>query len=398
MAVAGLAARRRAQLAERSAAAQSAPCHDFDVERSPATKVTVVIPTRNRLGFLTDAIDSIRAQTLTNWQVVVVDDASDDGSTEKLEELLGHDARLHLVALSERSERSTARNAGLAKAKGQYVLFLDDDDRLLPTALERLAGALDAEPAASVAIGARRAFDPRGHVRRAPHPRFRVRRKLTRELLLGWVTEWVAVPGQCLIRTELLREAGGWNISLVGPEDQELLLRLTSLHPAILVPPVVLEYRLHDNQWRPPDVREQEDAFRVDVASGLTHEGDADALDLLEAGSLLRRADACYDRWEYADALRLLVSAARTAPVILKSPIVAPAYLHLCAKTSAGVLVGSRGSRMIRGVRQRTRQRLRRSPAASVTILSDAPTLPGRSGGYRASANTARSSPGSQTD
>lgn len=368
------------------------------MEPSRATDVTIVIPTRNRLRFLAEAIESIRAQTLTSWEVVVVDDASDDGSAEKLQELLSDDVRLHLVALPQRSERSTARNAGLAKSTGRYVLFLDDDDRLLPAALERLARALDDDPAAAVAIGARRAFDPSGHTRRAPHPRFRIRRKLTRELLLGWVTEWVAVPGQCLIRTELLREISGWNTSLVGPEDQELLLRLTSLHPAILIPPVVLEYRLHGNQWRPPDVREQEDAFRLDVATQLANRGDRRAIPVLTAGGLLRRADTCYDSWDYREALRLLISAGRTAPEILTSPIVAPAFLHLCAKTSAGVVAGSKGSTMIRSVRHHTRQRLHRSPTARVTILRDVPTLPGRAAGYRASTNPASSSTTGQTD
>jgi len=345
--------------------------------------VSVVIPTRNRFAFLSEAIESIRRQTSADWEVVVVDDASDDGSATEASRLLAEDRRMRLVALEAHAERSRARNVGLAAASGRYVLFLDDDDRLLPKALETLGRTLDRESQASVAIGARRAFDTDGQVRRAPHPRFRVRRRLVEELLLGWLSAWVAVPGQCLMRTDELRAAGGWNETLVGPEDQELLLRLTSDRPAVLLPPAVLEYRLHDSQWRPPDVREQEDAFRREIARGL---GDAgiDAWSLLRAGELLRDAEDAYDRSEYRAAVRLLSSAVRVSPRLLRSPVVAPTYLHLYAKASAGAVLGARGARLVREARGRCRRLLHRAPEAHVVVLSEAPPLPGRAEGYRA--------------
>jgi glycosyltransferase involved in cell wall biosynthesis len=357
------------------------------VKRSRATDVTIVIPTRNRLGYLTEAIESIRSQTLTGWEVVVVDDASDDGSTENLEELLADDPRLHLIALPERSERSTARNTGLGRAAGRYILFLDDDDRLVPKALERLVAALERNTDAVVAIGARRFFDPQGQTRRAPHPRFHIKRRLTTELLLGWVTAWVAVPGQCLMRTQGLREAGGWNKSLVGPEDQELLLRLTEKSPAVLIPPVVLEYRLHPNQWRPPDVRNQEDAFRFETASRLADAGDRQAMGLLQAGNLLRDAGREYDRWEYRRALNTLRSALAVAPVILASPIVGPAYGHLFFKSSVGAVSGRVGSKAIRSTRERVRQLLSRSPNAQVRVLEDARVSRGSTGNIHTAAS-----------
>ncbi len=349
--------------------------------------VSVVIPTRNRIAYLSEAIESIRHQTLQSWQVVVVDDASDDGSAEEAQRLLSGDQRIRVIPLEDHAERSKARNIGLASASGRYVLFLDDDDRLLPRALERLVKALDADTGASVAIGARRAFDTGGQIRRAPHPRFRVRRKLIRELLLGWLTGWVAVPGQCLMRTNVLRATGGWNETLVGPEDQELLLRLTKEMPAVLVPQAVLEYRLHDNQWRPPDVREQEDAFRREIARGIDDER-INAPSLLNAGELLRGADESYDRAEYRSALGLLWSAGRVSPCIVTSPVVAPTYLHLCAKSVVGALLGSTGAGLVRGTRGRCRRLLGRAPESHVLVLSDAPDLPGRANGYRAGGAT----------
>ncbi len=349
--------------------------------------VSIVIPTRNRFALLCEAIESIQAQTSTSWQVVVVDDCSDDGSADKLRALVHNDERLLLVALGERSERSTARNTGLEHVKSRFVLFLDDDDRLLPEAVSRLVSALDRHRNAAVAIGARRMFDERGHARRAPHPRVPLERRLWRELLVGWVTEWVAVPGQCMFRTDVLREAGAWNATLVGPEDQELLLRVAADRAAYILPQTVLEYRLHGSQWRPPDVATQEDAFRGDIAARLSDSGHRAAARYVRAGELLRQGDGSYNAWEYADALRLLNRAAGTAPQILTSPILAPAYVHLYAKCLAGAVAGKQGSRLIRNARDTVRRYLRRSPEAHVAVLAESETVPGRVGGYRAASS-----------
>jgi glycosyltransferase involved in cell wall biosynthesis len=348
----------------------------------PTPALTVVIPTRNRYGYLSEAIDSVRRQTFAAWEVIVVDDASDDGSADRARQLVAEDSRFRLIPLDRHHERSAARNAGFEQARGQYVLFLDDDDLLTPRALETLSEALESDRTAVVAIGARRAFDPRGQARRAPHPRFRVRRKLTFELLLGWLTAWVAVPGQCLIRTDVLRAVGGWNQTLVGPEDQELLLRLTSERPALIVPGVVLEYRLHDTQWRPPDVRAQETAFRLDVAERLSAENRPGALETVRAGELLRAAGTRYDEGRYRSAIRLLREARRRSPAILSSPIMAPPFVHLWAKSVVGGALGSGGAGFVRDARGHVRRMLRRSPRASVAIL-EASVPPGRAGGYR---------------
>jgi len=346
--------------------------------------VTVVIPTRNRVAFLAEAITSVRTQRGVNWEVVVVDDASDDDSVAAVRVLIDGDHRMRLIALDTHSERSAARNLGLESARGRFVLFLDDDDRLVSGSLTRLAQALAKDPDASVAIGARRAFDGRGHVRREPHPRFRVRRTLTSELLLGWLGAWFAVPGQCLIRTDLLRSSGGWNETLVGPEDQELLLRLTARRPAILLPQPALEYRLHDSQWRPADVREQEAAFRRDMAKRLEHAGRDDAQNLLRAGELLRAAGASYDRADYRTTIRLMATAGRTAPSILRSPVIGPTFVHVVAKASVGAVLGPALARGVRRLRQRQLRRRGHSPEASVVVLSESETPPGRGEGYRA--------------
>ena len=169
--------------------------------------VTVVIPTRNRRPLLAEAVDSVARQAGVDWQLVVVDDCSTDDTPSYLNGLT--DPRISAIRLAEHSERSAARNRGLAAASGECVVFLDDDDRLRPRALVTLVSALRNRPQAVAAMGARVAFDDQGHRRRARHPR---RRRLV-DLWPVVIVGWGALPGQghTALRTDVLRAAGGWD-------------------------------------------------------------------------------------------------------------------------------------------------------------------------------------------
>ena len=139
-------------------------------------KVTVVITTLDRLAYLEEAVASVTAQTDVPCELIVVDNGSTDGTRDWLE------ARSDLLALNtERDPAATrssnisiARNAGLRHARGAYVWFLDDDDRLRPGAVATLARALDERPAAVAAVGARTRFGDGVVGGRIAHPLARV--------------------------------------------------------------------------------------------------------------------------------------------------------------------------------------------------------------------------------
>ena len=78
--------------------------------------VTVIIPTRNRLKLTAEAISSVQAQTYSNWELNLVDDASDDGSARAARSLARHDPRIHVIALKERAGQSRARQIGLEQS------------------------------------------------------------------------------------------------------------------------------------------------------------------------------------------------------------------------------------------------------------------------------------------
>ena len=103
--------------------------------------VSVVIATRNRRAWLTESVASVQHQTDIAWELVVVDDASTDDTAAWL--AAQSDPRLHREHLALPGERSVGRNTGLARARGRWVMFLDDDDRLRAGALQALVSAAE---------------------------------------------------------------------------------------------------------------------------------------------------------------------------------------------------------------------------------------------------------------
>ncbi|WP_028575166.1 glycosyltransferase family 2 protein [Desulfonatronovibrio hydrogenovorans] len=96
-------------------------------------KVSVIIPTFNRAGFLKKAVDSVLGQTLADLELIVVDDGSEDATRQVLNSF--NDKRLRYYYQENRGV-SAARNLGLDKARGKYAAFLDSDDYWLPKKLE----------------------------------------------------------------------------------------------------------------------------------------------------------------------------------------------------------------------------------------------------------------------
>jgi GalNAc5-diNAcBac-PP-undecaprenol beta-1,3-glucosyltransferase len=108
----------------------------------PTPFFSVIIPTYNRAGFIADTLRSVLAQTFAAFEILVVDDGSKDNTADIVRQL--PDARLQYYA-KENGERGLARNYGVARAQGEYVLFLDSDDLLHPTHLATLHAAIQAQ-------------------------------------------------------------------------------------------------------------------------------------------------------------------------------------------------------------------------------------------------------------
>ena len=105
---------------------------------------SLVIPVYKGQGYLTECLDSVLGQDYTDFEVIAVDDCSPDGSGAILDEYAERDARIHVIHLTENVGLGRARNAGMEKVQGDYVLFLDSDDTLTDGALRAIADRLEA--------------------------------------------------------------------------------------------------------------------------------------------------------------------------------------------------------------------------------------------------------------
>ncbi len=99
--------------------------------------VSLVMPVYNGQKFIKRSVGSVMRQTLKDFELIVVNDASIDGTGKILDSLAQQDLRIHVVHLSENRGSSFARKTGVMQAKGSYIMFLDSDDALFPDACER---------------------------------------------------------------------------------------------------------------------------------------------------------------------------------------------------------------------------------------------------------------------
>ncbi|EOQ02677.1 glycosyltransferase family 2 protein [Bacillus thuringiensis] len=107
--------------------------------------VTIITPSYNAEKFIKETIQSVRNQTYTNWEMLIVDDMSNDNTRNIIKEAIEKDQRIKLISLEKNSGAAVARNIGIDNAKGKYVAFLDSDDLWLPEKLEKQIAFMQAK-------------------------------------------------------------------------------------------------------------------------------------------------------------------------------------------------------------------------------------------------------------
>lgn len=98
--------------------------------------VSIITPTWNCAGFITETIDSICHQTYSNWELIISDDCSTDNTKEVIKPYLESDSRIKYICNEKNSGAAITRNNALRLAKGRWIAFLDSDDLWLPEKLE----------------------------------------------------------------------------------------------------------------------------------------------------------------------------------------------------------------------------------------------------------------------
>lgn len=197
--------------------------------------VSVVMPCHNGEAFLAEAIDSVLGQTMRDFELIVVDDGSTDGSPAIL---AGYGDRIRV--LRQRNQGvSAARNAAIAAAQGSFIAFLDSDDYWEPEFLQAMLDAMSAPDVAlaycgwqNVGVGAGKPFVP---------PDYEGPEKLHH--LLRFASLWPIHA--ILIRRSLMPEGVPFNPAYPACEDYDLWLRIAAFHPIRRVPRVLAYYRKH---------------------------------------------------------------------------------------------------------------------------------------------------------
>ncbi len=184
--------------------------------------VSVVVPMFDAALTIARALASIGAQRYTNWEAIVVDDASADDGASLVEAM--NDPRIRLIRLPVNCGPAKARNLGISAAKGELVAFLDADDEWLPEKLEKQVAAFAADPRLALVIcdiGVTTADGAEGssvYARQAP-----VSGTEAWKTLLA--SSFVATSA-VLTRRDLLERIGGFAPDLTVGEDQDLFIRL----------------------------------------------------------------------------------------------------------------------------------------------------------------------------
>jgi glycosyltransferase involved in cell wall biosynthesis len=217
-------------------------------------RVSVIVPTHNRRESVTEALDSIMAQTFREFEIVVTDDGSTDGTPSLIFETLGAEQEVieYLNQLGPASLKpfshkfssrgvpiqyhygisrglSTARNRGIRMARGDYVAFLEADDLWEPTHLEALVAFLSDNPAAHVCRAAERTVrDGRARTSRKP------------VASSGWIFEAALEaspmsPSAVMVRRPCFAECGAFDENLPACDEYDLWVRMTSRYPVHFV-------------------------------------------------------------------------------------------------------------------------------------------------------------------
>lgn len=193
--------------------------------------VSVIMPTYNRESLIGAAIESVRAQSITSWELIIVDDGSSDGTAELVAGLQRDDGRIRLVSQANAGV-SAARNNGIAHAVGGFIAFLDSDNTWTPDFLRASLASLQAAEAAGSFAAVEIQLDGGGReYLGAPAAR--------QDLLDG---RNLVDLNALIVRRDILLEAGGFDTTLRRWVDYDLVLRLLRRHELLYVPMIGVIY------------------------------------------------------------------------------------------------------------------------------------------------------------
>ncbi|MBQ0720404.1 MAG: glycosyltransferase family 2 protein [Gammaproteobacteria bacterium] len=254
--------------------------------------ISIIMPCYNRADTIATSIESVLAQSFTDWELVIVDDGSTDGSAEITQSFNDRRIKLHT---QKNSGVCRARNAGIDHAQGSLIAFLDTDDTWHPDYLSQLHGALTNSDATLVYCGWQNIGLAGGQGEPFVPPDYETPKKLE---LLFQNCRWPIHA--CLTYKTAIIEAGLFNESILTSEDYLLWLNIAIKHPLTRVPEVLAYYHFHAGEQATQD--KAKIAINHCLAQRLFLSQHPEAITTLGAsqvrqlmyGELLKQGFACY--------------------------------------------------------------------------------------------------------
>jgi glycosyltransferase involved in cell wall biosynthesis len=190
-----------------------------------APKASVIIPSYNSAAFIERALNSVLAQTMDDYEILICDDASTDSTCDMVRSFAQVDSRIKLLRLQENGGAAAARNLGLTAACGEYIAFLDSDDEWLPEKLTRQIALMDSRPPTTglCLCGADiiRDGDPNRTVHNLPDPAWET--DSYRKFVLSQIP---FTTSTILFRRSVLALSGPMNPTMRQHEDSDFLGRI----------------------------------------------------------------------------------------------------------------------------------------------------------------------------
>jgi glycosyltransferase involved in cell wall biosynthesis len=229
--------------------------------------ISVIIPCYNQAHFLGEAIESVLAQTYRHHEVIVVD----DGSTDTTSEVAAHYPGVRCVR-QHNAGLSAARNAGATASRGEFLVFLDADDRLLEDALQSGLNCFQGHPECHInADGSARLQFPQRPLELDPYQTLLQR-------------NYIGMHATVMYRRQIVEAVGGFTTSLRCCEDYDLYLRIVRTHSVRRHDRIVAEYRSHESSMSMDAAQMLRGVMRALGAQWRFIRGDPDQIRAYRAG------------------------------------------------------------------------------------------------------------------
>lgn len=202
-------------------------------------KVSIILPTYNRRAFIGQAIESVLAQSFQNFELIIVDDGSTDGTTDFVKPFLSD--RVQYI-YQENAGRSCARNTAINIAKGEYIAFLDSDDLYLPEKLELQVKYLDENPGVGMIYTSAYCIDADGRSIDFTYEANKSGNIYKEVAFFKPVT--ITLP-TVMVRRQVLHVVGKFDEAMSRFEDTDMWRRIAKLYEVHAIPTATCKLRTH---------------------------------------------------------------------------------------------------------------------------------------------------------